>query len=484
MLQGPPPAGQPHPAVSAQEQRRPEVSFKLPDALADGGLRQVQFLRRAGEAFVPRGGLKGDKGVKRGEGTAKVIHKKSLLISTRNKSLGNASGAVIFGGDQGRDAMNKPFLTRMPGDEPFTADPKKSWTMPARFYHDAAIFEAEKEAIFYRTWHYAGHVSQVAEKGQFITTRIHEQSVFVARGRDGELRAFYNVCAHRGHELLEGNGKKNVITCPYHAWAFDFDGRLVNARNSENVEGFNKCDFALKPVRVEVFCGLVLINLDPDAKPFAEEMDGLEDEIRQYLPRVDDLAFAQRDEYDVGCNWKVLVDNFLECYHCAPAHKDFVDLVDMNSYRTITHRRYSSQCAAAPRTHDSKAFSFEPGDVDFGYAGFFVWPNFTIWIYPGEPNLSVLQMNPEEPERCIEYQDWFTLDGEVTEQLKDAIDYQKDVLQPEDIGLCLSVQKGLKSKGYNQGRFIVDQGLTELSEHAVHHFQRMVMEALDAEVEG
>ncbi|MEL6218690.1 MAG: aromatic ring-hydroxylating dioxygenase subunit alpha [Pseudomonadota bacterium] len=380
--------------------------------------------------------------------------------------------------------MNKhPSFLRQPDDQPFRADPKQSFTLPARYYTDQDVFDAEKPAIFYRTWHYAGHVSQVAEPGMYLTTKIHEQNVFVARGRDGVLRAFFNVCAHRGHELLEGAGKKNVITCPYHAWAYDFDGRLVNARNSENVAGFDKCDFTLKAVQVEVFCGLVLINLDPEARPFAEQMAGLEDEIRRYLPRVDELAFAQRDTYHVAANWKVLVDNFLECYHCAPAHKDFVDLVDMNSYRTIVHKRYSSQCSAAPRTTTSKAFSFETGDVDFGYAGFFVWPNFTIWIYPGEPNLSVLQMNPDRPETCLEYQDWFTLGGAVTPQLSDAIAYQKDVLQPEDIGLCESVQRGLKSLGYNQGRFIVDEGLTELSEHAVHHFQRMVAEALSVSLD-
>lgn len=371
-----------------------------------------------------------------------------------------------------------------PPDQPFRADPRHSFTLPARYYTDPGVFEAEKAAIFYRSWHYAGHVSQVAEPGQFFTTRIHQQNLFVACGRDGAVRAFFNVCAHRGHELLEGAGKKNVITCPYHAWAYDFDGRLIRARNSENVEGFDPCVFSLRQVRVEVFCGLVLVNLDPDARPFAEEMAGLEEQIRHYLPRVDELAFAQRDTYHVDANWKVLVDNFLECYHCAPAHKDFVDLVDMDSYRTITHRRFSAQCSAAPRTTQSRAYTFEPGDVDFGYAGFFVWPNFTIWIYPGEPNLSVLQMNPDGVETCLEYQDWFTLGGAVTPQLEAAIAYQKDTLQPEDIGLCESVQRGLHSMGYNQGRFIVDADLTELSEHAVHHFQRMVADALGAPVAG
>ncbi len=374
--------------------------------------------------------------------------------------------------------ISTDVLKPLEGDAPFVKDPAASFTLPARYYTSNDIYDLEKEAIFYKTWHYAGHVSQVAKPKSYFTTSIHDQGLFVTRGQDGELRAFYNVCAHRGHELLTGSGRKNVITCPYHAWAYDFEGNLVAARNSENVAGFNKCDFSLKQVRVEVFCGMVMINLDPDATPFAEQFDGLEDEIRQYMPSVDTLEFAQRDTFDVAANWKVLIDNFLECYHCAPAHKDFVDLVDMNSYRTITHKLYSSQCAAAPRTTNSNAFSFEPGDVDFGYAGFFVWPNFTIWIYPGEANLSVLQMNPAEPARTTEYQDWFTPGGQLSPQLKEAADYQKDVLQPEDIGLCESVQRGLNSKGYNQGRFIVDHGKTELSEHAVHHFQTMVAGAL------
>ena len=379
--------------------------------------------------------------------------------------------------------MTLPILNLMPGDAPFRADPQNSYTLPARFYHDRAIWEAEKSAIFFKTWYYAGHVSQVAESGQFLTVKIHDQNVFVARARTGELNAFHNVCPHRGHELVSGTGRKNIITCPYHAWAFDFDGTLKAARNTENVQGFRKEEFSLKPVKVEVFCGLVLVNLDAQAAPFADQMGELEKEIRHFVPSVDDLQFGQRDSYEVEANWKVLVDNFLECYHCAPAHKDFVDLVDMDSYRTITCGLYSSQCAGNPKTLNSRAYSFQPGEVDFGYAGWFVWPNFTIWAYPGEANLSVLQMNPTAPERCVEFQDWFVKDGVVTDQLRDAITYQIDVLQPEDIGLCESVQKGLKSSGYNQGRFVVDEGLTELSEHAVHHFQNLVAEALGAKLD-
>jgi len=379
--------------------------------------------------------------------------------------------------------MTLPLLSLQPGDAPFRSDPGDSYTLPARFYHDPEIWAHEAQAIFARSWNYAGHVSQLAEPGCFITLRIHNENIFVARTRQGALKAFHNVCPHRGHELLNGTGRKNVITCPYHAWAFDFDGRLKSARNTETVSGFDKAEFSLREVRVEVFCGLVLVNLDPDAPPFAAQMGELETEIRRYVPSVDDLKMAQRDTYEVQANWKVLVDNFLECYHCHPAHKDFVDLVDMESYRTTPRGLYSSQCAAKPKSLSNRAYSFTPGDVDFGYAGWYVWPNFTIWAYPGEANLSVLQMNPTAPDRCVEYQDWFVKDGVVTPQLRDAITYQIEVLQPEDIGLCESVQQGLKSRSYNQGRFVVDAGHSELSEHAVHHFQSLVAQALGADLE-
>jgi len=365
-----------------------------------------------------------------------------------------------------------------PNDLPFVDDPSQSFTMPARFYLDDSVYSAEQKSIFYKSWWYCAHVSQLQKTGDFITSKIDTQNLFVVRDKSGELKAFYNVCQHRGHELVEGSGNKAVIVCPYHAWSYDLDGSLRGARNSENVPGFNKCEFALKSVRVEVFCGMVFVNLDDEAVPLAEQAIELEKEIREYCPVVDSLAFAQRDTYNVKSNWKVMIDNFLECYHCDPAHKDFVDLVDMKSYRSTAKGVYSSHISKAPVSTNTAAYSFEVGDVDFGYAGWFLWPNLTIWAYPGDANLSVLQMIPDGVGGTVEYQDWFVKDGLVSEQLKEAMAYQKDVLQPEDIGLCESVQRGLNSNGYDQGRFIVDTDRTELSEHAVHHFQRMVVDAL------
>lgn len=378
--------------------------------------------------------------------------------------------------------MKNSILDRQAADAPFCDNPADSYTIPARYYLDPEIYAAEQKAIFYNSWWYAGHVSQLARKGDYLTASIHEQNVFVVRDNSGELQAYYNVCQHRGHELVAGTGNAAVIVCPYHAWSYDLDGSLRGARNTEGMQNFNKCDFALKRVKVEVLCGMVFINLDAEAVPLKEQAAELEKEIRDICPLVDEISFAQRDTYHVKCNWKVMIDNFLECYHCHTAHKDFVNLVDMESYRSVAKGIYSSHVSSAAKNTNSSAYTFEKGDVDFGYAGWYLWPNLTLWAYPGEANLSVLQMVPDGTESTIEYQDWFVPNGKPSKQLKDAMDYQKDILQPEDISLCESVQRGLKSEGYNQGRFVVDSELTELSEHAVHHFQQMVVKALDADL--
>ena len=378
--------------------------------------------------------------------------------------------------------MDVTALRRRADDEPFDRDPEQSFTIPARYYLDQDILEQEKESIFYRNWFYAGHQSQLTEPGCYLTVQVCDQNILVVRDRQGDLRAYYNVCQHRGHELLFGSGKVRTITCPYHAWSYGYDGELKAARNTEKLVDFDKCRFSLKPVQVEVFCGLLFVNLDLGAAPLKQQAASLEKEIREFCPRVDEVTFAQRDDYDVASNWKVLVDNFLECYHCAPAHKDFVSLVDMDSYSIEVHEIYSSHVSDAAKTTASNAYHFEKGEVDFGYAGWFLWPNLTIWIYPGDPNISVLQMIPHGAGRTIEYQDWYLPNPQPTQQQRDAMVYQRDVLQPEDVGLCESVYRGLQSKGYNQGRFVVDPDRSELSEHGVHHFQQLYVDAMDCDI--
>ncbi len=361
-------------------------------------------------------------------------------------------------------------------------DPEKSYTMASRYYTDPGIYEVEKERIFASSWLFACHESELPEAGSYKTLDVADENIAIVRGRDNVVRGFFNVCQHRAHRVLNGSGKLAVtMTCPYHAWAYNLDGTLRTARGSENVEGFDKRDFGLREVRVDIMLGLVFVNLDMNAASFAEQYAGLEQDILRWMPRAAALKFACREDFTINANWKVVVDNFQECYHCEPAHPAFVDMVAMPTYRNRTHRLWSAQTSDKPRSTTSDAYDFEVGDVDFGYAGYFVWPNLTIWLMPGEPNLMTLLMKPDGADRCIEHLHWHSLDGTLSEQGKAAVDYVVDILQPEDISLCESVQQGLKSRAYDRGRIMVDPIRSHISEHGIHHFHSLVMNALEGE---
>ena len=217
-------------------------------------------------------------------------------------------------------------------------DPFSSWSLNARCYQDPMFLRLDQQQIFHRSWQFLCHESKLQETGSYIAADVQGQSIFATRDQNGELRAFYNVCKHRGHELVSGEGKKNLIVCPYHAWSYSLDGKLKAARRSEFLNDFNKSDICLDQVRIEVFCHLVFINLDANATPLAEQSEDLASEIMQYAPDLADLKFAHRLTYNIKANWKSVVDNFLECYHCPVAHKDFCTLVDMDTYKVKTPR--------------------------------------------------------------------------------------------------------------------------------------------------
>jgi len=361
----------------------------------------------------------------------------------------------------------------------FHRDPAKSYTMPARYYWAPEIFEREKDAIFARAWNFVGHVERVREPGDYMTARIVDQGVFVIRGKDGILRGFHNVCAHRAHELLKGEGRARVITCPYHAWSYHADGRLRTARGCEKVADFDRNEFGLKPVQVEVLANFVFVNLDLAAPSLASQAPELEAEMRRYEPDLDRLTFAHRLTFEIKANWKNVVDNFLECYHCTPAHPAFVDLVDIRNYRSVTYGIHSSHIAP-PGRPDNKAYSFEGAGAEReqAFAAWWIWPNVTFNTFPGSGNMTVLHIMPTGPETTLEHFDMYFMDKTPQPCEWAAIEYVDKVLQPEDIAIVESVQRGLHSRAYDQGRFIVDRERTEISEHAVHHFHGLVLDAL------
>lgn len=351
----------------------------------------------------------------------------------------------------------------------------RSHSINARCYLDEKYLRIEREQIFRRSWQFLCHEEKLRAAGSYVTARVEGCSLVALRTDAGSLNAFYNVCQHRGHELLSGDGRIRRITCPYHAWTYDLDGRLARAPRSEHLENFAPEEFCLKPVAVEVFCHLVFVNLDPGAVPLADQTGRLADEIGAYAPDVGQLTFASRLNYRVQANWKTVVDNFLECYHCPVAHRGFSSMIDMATYRVETHGIYSSHMAKA-RAGDNDAYNIDAATVT-DHAVWFLWPNLTLMRYPGRGNFMVWRFYPVDAQQTDEVFDFFFESAQPGNAEREAIRFIDEVLQPEDIGLVESVQRGMNTPAFESGRYMVDADGSGMSEHAVHHFHGLVLQA-------
>ncbi|MEM7188567.1 MAG: ring-hydroxylating oxygenase subunit alpha [Pseudomonadota bacterium] len=357
-------------------------------------------------------------------------------------------------------------------------DPSRSLSLAAEAYTERQWFDHDLRSIFARTWQWVCHVEKVRIPGSFLTVEIAGRPIAVVRDRDGVLRAFYNVCKHRAHELLKGEGETTRIMCPYHAWVYDLTGQLRRAPETENLVGFDPKEICLDAVQVEEFCGFIYVNLDPSAAPLAEQSGDLAAEILHWAPDISELTFGHRLTYDIKSNWKNVVDNFLECYHCPTAHKDFCDLVDMNTYKVTTHGIYSSHMAEAGNAPNS-AYDVSNATVKT-HAVWWLWPTTCLMRYPGRSSMIVLNIIPAGPDRTLETYDFFLETPEPDEMELDAIRYLDEVLQVEDIGLVESVQRGMETPAFTQGRIVHDPNRSGKSEHAVHHFHGLVLDAYRA----
>ena len=223
---------------------------------------------------------------------------------------------------------------------------ERGLTLPASWYSDPEVLRLEQERIFGRAWQYAGSLSQLAEPGSYFTCRAGATPVVVVRTRDGDLRGLVNVCRHRGHEVAEGCGRRETLQCPYHAWTYDLDGSLRAAPRSDREPGFDRADWSLRPVLVDTWGPLVFVNPDLGAAPLAETLGELPQEMADRGLDPAGLEYHGRSrDWVIEANWKLVVENFLECYHCPVAHKSFSKLIDVDpdSYRLTTGRWTSSQ---------------------------------------------------------------------------------------------------------------------------------------------
>ena len=359
----------------------------------------------------------------------------------------------------------------------FDEDPARSFSLHKDAYTGAAWFAADRDAILAKSWQWVCHVEKLRTPGAYIAVEIAGRPIAIVRDKAGRLRAFYNVCKHRAHELLSGEGETTRIMCPYHAWVYGLDGQLVRAPHTESLVEFEVKDICLDQVAVEEFCGFVFVNLDASARPLAEQSGNLETEIRHWSPDIDQLTFGHRLTYDITSNWKNVVDNFLECYHCPTAHKDFCDLVDMDTYKVTTHGIYSSHMAEAGQGTNS-AYDVSNATVRT-HAVWWLWPTTCLMRYPGRSSMIVLNIIPVGPDRTLETYDFFLETPEPNEMEQDAIRYLDEVLQVEDINLVESVQRGMSTPAFQQGRIVHDPDGSGKSEHALHHFHGLILDAYE-----
>jgi len=357
----------------------------------------------------------------------------------------------------------------------YDANPARSLSLRKEAYTDPRWFNIDVNHIVGKTWQWVCHVEKVRDNGQYLAVEIANQPIIIVRDRQGVLRAFYNVCKHRAHHLLEGQGVTGGIVCPYHAWTYTLDGQLIKAPHTESLENFNQNEICLDQVQVEEFCGFVYVNLDPLATSLSSQSGDLESEIRHWAPDVEQLTFGHRLTYEINSNWKNIVDNFLECYHCPVAHKDFCQLVDMDTYKVDTHGIYSSHMADAGNSPNS-AYDVSAATVKT-HAVWWLWPNTCLMRYPGRSSMIVMNIIPVSVDRTFEIYDFYLESPEPDSMELEAIRYIDEVLQVEDIALVESVQKGMNSPAFSQGRIVHDPDGSGKSEHAVHHFHGLVLDA-------
>lgn len=343
---------------------------------------------------------------------------------------------------------------------------ERAETIPSRWYVDPEFHAFDQEALFARTWQYVGHEAQLPNPGDYLRAEVSGEPVVVVRGKDGVVRAFFNVCRHRGGPLvMDDHGCASVLQCKYHGWTYLLDGSLRGVPKFNRVDLFDKKDFGLVPVQLAAWQGLLFVNLADDPEPLAATLDGIAERIAPH--RLDDLVFYRRVTYDVACNWKVYIDNYLEGYHIPLVHPELMKVLDFRSYVTETHERYSLQYSPFRSDDEDNPYGVADGEA-FYYC---IFPNFMLNILPGrlQTNLVV----PLASDRTRVVFDYFYADvtsPEALVRIEEDITFS-DRVQQEDIDICEAVQRGLRSRAYDQGRFSVEM------EEGVYHFQCLLKDA-------
>ncbi|WP_299725867.1 aromatic ring-hydroxylating dioxygenase subunit alpha [uncultured Tateyamaria sp.] len=352
-------------------------------------------------------------------------------------------------------------------------------SMAARYYTDPEVFRIECAGLLARTWQFGCHVSDVAEPGDYATFEVAGESLFAIRGRDDQIRVFYNVCQHRAHQLVSGTGTTRVVVCPYHAWTYELTGQLRGGPNVKAVEGFDPKTVCLTQVRAEEFLGFVFVNLDPDAAPMEDWFPNARAELEAWVPHWSTLKPLEWVEIPENCNWKVSVENYSECYHCALNHLTFANGVVKPETYDIQPQgmclRHTTEC----QPPEQMSYDIESGFAHAAdYSSWFLWPMFSFQVYPGNV-LNTYHWRATDADHVTVWRGWYSVDRAEDAKIRQLARQDRETTVEEDIHLVESVQRGLGSRGYRPGPLVIDPQGGVNSEHPVMHLQRWMRDAID-----
>ena len=353
----------------------------------------------------------------------------------------------------------------------FDPDITRAATIPSRLYVDPVYLALEEEKIFGRTWQLVGRTSQVNSSGEFLTADVAGESVVVVR--DGDvLRAFHNICLHRAGPVASGCGKRNTLQCRYHGWTYRLNGELLRAPEMEGTDGFRPDEMRLMPVQVATWGPLVFANLDLKAPPLEHFLEDLVARTERF--DTGRMQFVMRKSWTIACNWKVYVDNYLEGYHLPVVHPGLHRELDYDQYRVEPHRYWSLQHAplrTAPSAAHERRYVATPGDDDAQY--YWLFPNIMLNIYQGQMQTNAVI--PRGVDACEVVFEWFATRppaDAATDPSWTRLVAFSDEIQAEDIEICETVQKNLRSRSYDRGRYSATR------ENGVHHFHSLLHEFL------
>src|SRR5271166_1396642 len=325
-------------------------------------------------------------------------------------------------------------------------------TIPAPWYVDARIAELETRAVFGKTWQLVGRADQVANPGQFVTSTVAGEPIVVVRGNDGVLRGFYNVCRHHAAAVVTAPcGQASILHCPYHGWNYGLDGSLKGTPEFDGVKNFDRQQNGLKPVKAETWEKFVFVNLDPEAAPLRDFLGGLAARVAPLA--VNRLHYFDSRSYDIHCNWKVFVDNYLDGgYHVPHLHKGLSSVLDYKEYNIENEDRYCLQSSPMVASTEDAA----TGATRKGNRAWYFWlhPNFMLNCYEGylDTNLVI----PVDVDHCTVIFDFYFADiSDASREYNEQSVNVGNRVQEEDLGICEDVQRGLKSRSYRAGRLSV-----------------------------